>query len=199
MKKNRINLSNKMGIEEVRNQLSSQALVTLAKAARVSEFHGGIIVPQDIAAVLAAGIFRVAFGDREESRKAVEAFIDWGRYEAHSPNNNLSDNHGRILNTDVRISQSTRDLIARARMDSLAGGKAHAGNFNLLVTLLGVNGGEPVEPLSFMRGGSSSPLINREEIYARAAGITPRGYGSTIEHALAQQTIARNLALRRAA
>ena len=183
----------------MRNELNHPALVTLAKAARVSEFHGGIIVPQDIAAVLAAGVFREAFGDREESRRAVEAFIDWARYEAHSQGNNLSGSHGLILNTDVRISQSTRDLIARARIDSLANGKTQAGNFNLLVTVLGARGGEPIEPLSFMRGGNSSPLINREEIYAKAAGITPKGYGSTVEHALAQQTIARNLALRQAA
>lgn len=188
-----------MGIKEVRNELTYQSLVTLSRAARVSEFHGGIIVPQDIAAVLAATTFRPAFGNRIDSRKAVVSFIDWAHYESTSRTSRLSLDHGTILNADARLTLDARDLIARAHNRALSDNRAKANDLDLLNTMLGVGGGEVVEPLSFMIGDRSSAILYREAIFARANNLRPFGYGSSYEHELAQQAIAHNLQQRRAA
>jgi hypothetical protein len=184
-----------MGIEDLRQKLAPEALITVSRAARVSRSHGGILVPQDIAAILASGPFQKAFGDRNTWRGAVAGFRDWGSYEAE-----LSRRRGDGINATellgdsrIRITTSARGLLYQAHYRAQSDEREHAGNLDLLVTILGDQGGDPVEPLSFMTGDTSSSIMYRQLVLARARGVAIRGYLASEEYQLAQKTIATNI------
>jgi|SRR3989344_1997775 len=188
-----------MGIEDLRQKLAPDALITVSRAARVSRSHGGVLVPQDMAAILASGPFRQAFGDRATWRGAVAGFRDWGSYEAE-----LSRRRGDGIgipellgDSQIRITASARGLIYRAQYHAQTDERSRADNLDLLVAILGDQGGDPVEPLSFMTGDTSSAILYRQLVLARARGISARGYLASEEHQLAQETIAATLAERR--
>lgn len=178
----------------VNQHLEPDALTTIARSAKISRSHGGIIVPQDIATILAAGPFKEAFGDRDTQRRTIDAFKDWSHYEsAH----HLDPKNWKPY--PIQTTLPTDNLLARAHIRALQEGSFKANNLHILAAVLGFNGGEPTEPLSFITGDTSSALLYRELIWARAKGIAVAGYGNSPEYALAQETIARNLELRRVA